>query len=82
MPIKKFRDVSEIEEVRYEPGSQRLFEVIRYVWDLSDRICPLRFPSGVFKHRTIEDAAALREVWEEANFRAHRERIVARRGVR
>lgn len=71
MPVKKYRDVSEIEEPVYEPGSARLYEVIRHVWGLSDLICPLRFPSGVFKHRSIEDAERLREVWEDANFEAH-----------
>jgi hypothetical protein len=75
MSVKKFRDVSEIEEPVYERGSARLFEVIRHVWGLSDRICPLRFPEGVFKHRTIEDAERLREQWEDANFRAHRARM-------
>jgi len=79
MPVKKFRDVSEIEEVTYERGSRRLFEVIAHVWGLSDRICPLRFPPGVFKHRSIEDAERLREQWEDANFRAHRERMAATR---
>lgn len=73
MPVKKYRDVSEIEEVVYEPGSQRLFEVIRYVWELSDLIAPLQFPSGVFKH-TIEDAEALRQTWEDANFERHQRR--------
>jgi hypothetical protein len=75
MPIKKFRDVSEMQEAAYEPGSQQLYEVIRYVWGLSDRICPLKFPAGVFKYRSIEDAEALRETWEDANFRARREQI-------
>lgn len=75
MPVRKFRDVSEIPEVWYEPGSARLFEAIRYVWELSDLICPLRFPSGVFKHRSIEGAEALREQWEDANFRAHQQRM-------
>ncbi|HEX5060878.1 MAG TPA: hypothetical protein VFV99_16035 [Kofleriaceae bacterium] len=80
MGVKKFRDISEIEDVVYERGSRKLYEVIRYVWGLSDVICPQRFPSGVFKHRTIEDAEALREQWEEANFRAHRARMARQRG--
>jgi hypothetical protein len=75
MPVRKFRDVSQIEEETYQPGTQRLFEVIRHVWGLSDLICPLRFPPGVFKHRTIEDAEALRDQWEDANFRRRREQI-------
>lgn len=79
MPVKKFRDISEIEEPVYEPGSRHLYEVIRHVWGLSDLICPLRFPEGVFRHRSIDDAEALREHWEEANFRAHRARLASRR---
>lgn len=78
MPVKKFRDISEIEEPTYEPGSRRLYEVIRYVWGLSDLVCPLRFPEGVFRHRSIEDADALREQWEEENFRRHRARLAGR----
>lgn len=78
MPVKKFRDISEMEEPVYEPGSARLYEVIRYVWGLSDVICPLRFPEGVFKHRSIEDAEALREQWDDANFAAHRARMARR----
>jgi len=72
--LGKFRDVAEMEEPRYEPGSAQLYEVIRHVWGLSDLICPLRFPEGVFRHRTIEDAEALRATWEDANFEAHRAR--------
>ncbi|MEO8550623.1 MAG: hypothetical protein ABI678_11640 [Kofleriaceae bacterium] len=68
--------MSEIEAPTYEPGSRHLFDVIRHVWTLSDRICPLRFPEGVFKHRTIEAAERLRETWEDANFRAHQERKI------
>jgi hypothetical protein len=34
----------------------------------------------VFKHRSIEDAEALRERWEDANFRARREQIDRARG--
>jgi hypothetical protein len=74
MPVKKYRDISEMEEPVYERGSARLYEVIRHVWGLSDLICPLRFPPGVFKHRSVEDAEALREQWELANFRAYQAR--------
>lgn len=82
MPVKRFRDISEVTEPVYESGSAHLYEVIRHTWGLSDRIFPLRFPSGVFKHRSIEDAEALREQWEEANFQAHRRHIEATRPKR
>lgn len=74
MPIRKYRDISEMEEPVHEPGSRELYEVIRHVWGLSDRICPLRFPEGVFRHRTIVEAETLRETWEEANFQRHQAR--------
>lgn len=74
MAVKKFRDISEMTSPRHEPGTRELYEVIRHVWGLADRICPQRFPSGVFKHRSIEDAEALRKRWEDANFAAHRAR--------
>lgn len=80
MTVRRYRDVSEMDEPTYEPGSARLFEVITYVWGLTDQICPLRFPEGVFKHRTIEDAEALREQWEVANFQAHQAHQARRRG--
>ena len=71
MPVKKFRDISEMDEPIHEPGTRELYEVIRHVWGLADRICPQRFPEGVFKHRSIEEAESLREQWEDANFREH-----------
>lgn len=73
MPIKKFRDVSEMTDTWLEPGSPELARAIANVWDVARRLCPLRFPPGVYKHRSIEDAEALRLQWEHAN-------VVARQG--
>ncbi len=62
MPVRKFRDVSEMEGNTWlEPGSPELFRMIRAVWDFAERTAPVRFPRGVFKHRTIEEKQALRE---------------------
>ena len=71
MGVKKFRDVSEMEgNTWYEPGDPRLFEAIRAVWDFAARTTQPRFPPGVYKHRSIEEAEALRETWDQANFEA------------
>jgi hypothetical protein len=75
MPIKKFRDISEMSDTWLEPGSAELARAIHNVWDLANQLCPRHFPPGVFKHRSIEDAEALREEWEHANFVAHQERV-------
>jgi hypothetical protein len=77
MPIKKFRDVSEMRPSVYPPGSAALVVATRYVWSLADRICPLRFPSGVYKHRSIEEAGALQKQWQRANVQAQQQRIRA-----
>jgi hypothetical protein len=50
------------------------------VWDFAARVCPLRFPRGVHKYRSIEEADADRERWEEANFRAFQDRKRAKAG--
>ena len=74
MPVRKFHDVSEMEDTWRDPGDPALFRAIKSVWDFAERTCPLRFPPGVYKHRTIEDAQALVEVWADANFKAFQER--------
>ncbi len=70
MPIKKDKDVSEMEEVWYEPGDPRLFVAIRTTWRLAQMILRPHFPPGVYKHRSIEEANGLREAWDQANLEA------------
>lgn len=75
MPIKKFRDIAEMKGTSYRPGSPELVAATRRIWATSQRICPLRFPPGVYKHRSIEAAEALRKQWQSANVAAQQERI-------
>ena len=75
MPLKKFRDISQMKRTAYRPGSAELLAVIRQVWGFSERICPLRFPPGVHKHRSIEAAQAVQKTWQRVNARAQQERI-------
>lgn len=75
MPIRKFRDVSEMEDTLwYEPGDPALFAAIARVWDFARRTCPMRFPPGVYKHRSLAEADEQRERWEAANFEAFQAR--------
>lgn len=78
MPIKKFRDVSHMRRTVYRVGSPELAAAIRSIWRLSETICPLRFPPGVYKHRSIDDAEALRKQWQKANVQAQQSRIRTR----
>lgn len=80
MPIRRFRDVSEMEGSTWrEPGDPELFRAIRSTWDFAQRTTSPRFPPGVHRHPSKEDAEATRETWAEANFRAFRERRLATR---
>ena len=75
MPIHKFRDVSEMPDGPwYDRDDPALQGAIRRLWAFADRIGPLRFPPGVYRHRTLEDADAQREQWEAANFAAFQAR--------
>lgn len=77
MPVRKIRDLVEMEDSLWrEPGDPALFRAIREVWRFADATCPRRFPPGVYKHRSIEEAEGLRERWEEDDFEA----LWARRG--
>ncbi len=75
MPVRKFRDISEMEgNTWHEPGDPRLFAAIRAVWSLAARMTRPHFPPGVYKHRSIEEADRLRQEWERENFEAFRAR--------
>jgi hypothetical protein len=75
MPIKKFRDISEMTSPVHRPGSAELAATIRLIWRTSRQICPLHFPPGVYKHRSIEEAERLRHTWQQANVQAQQLRI-------
>lgn len=75
MPVRKFRDVAEMEDDSWrQPGDPELFRAIRATWERAHRTLQPHFPPGVYKHRSIEEAEELRERWDEANFRAYRAR--------
>jgi hypothetical protein len=82
MPIKKFRNLEEMnaaeDSLWHEPGTPALWQAIRRVWSFAARTCPRRFPPGVYKHRSLEDAQRQREIWEEENF----QELWRRRGMK
>jgi hypothetical protein len=81
MPVRKFRDVSEMEDTLWrKPGDPDLHRAIAGVWDFAARVFPRHFPPGVYRHRSIEEAKALREQWETADFEAfHQNRKAGQR---
>ncbi len=75
MPVRKFRSVEEMKcELWYEPGDPRLWDAIAAVWGFAAQASRLRFPPGVYKHRSIEESNRLRGEWEAASIRRRQER--------
>jgi len=71
MPWRKVRSLQEMEDTLWRDPGPELWRAIARVWDFAARTCTRRFPPGVYKHRSIEEAQALREQWEDADFQAH-----------
>ncbi len=77
MPVTKFRSAAEVPPppVR-SPGSDELLRAIASTWASAAWTAPLRFPPGVHRHRTVEEANALSDAWLLSNAR----RLARRRG--
>lgn len=64
MPVKKYRDLAEARRDQWsEGGSDENIRRLRFVLKLWGRLRPKRFPRGVFRYRSIEDANAAAEEW-------------------
>jgi hypothetical protein len=62
MPIKKFRSVVDMPPPLPPPPEAR-WRRITELWALSSRLHRTRFPAGVHKNRTIEEANRRRAAW-------------------
>lgn len=78
MPVRKVRSLQEMEDSLWREPGPELWRAIDSVWRFAARTFPRKFPPGVYRYRSIEEAKAQREIWEEADFRA----LWGRRGIR
>ncbi len=70
MPVRKFRDVGEMAGNTWRERGSELHAAIRRTWDFAAKTVELRFPPGVYRHRSIEEVNAQTERWAQANFEA------------
>ncbi len=82
MPVRKHHTIEEMnQEQRWLPtGDSSILKKIRYIWRLSEillRPVGTCVPRGVRKYRSIEEANADRDCWEEE--RVHRIRLERKR---
>ena len=65
MPVLKFRSLSEAcQAKRLQPGTKEFSLALRSVFWMAARFAPnQKFPPGVHKFRTIEQAQAQKRAW-------------------
>ena len=64
MPVHKLRTLQEAEDALWrDPDDPQLWSHIASLWEFSHRLFPRKFPPGVYKHRSIEEANQQREAW-------------------
>lgn len=65
MPVARFHSVEEMDASRSDLWCDKpdaaYFKRLGELWDLSSHINPRKWPRGVFKFRSIEEAQAARE---------------------
>ncbi|MSP62088.1 MAG: hypothetical protein EXR72_17490 [Myxococcales bacterium] len=73
MPVRRLRSLQDAETTLFRDPKDPLFwPTIATVWGLAERLCPPRFPPGLHKHRTIDEANRQTEAWEAAAIRSRR----------
>lgn len=75
MPVRKFRTFEEAREALWgEPGEPGHLRRVAWLWGFSDRLYPMRFPRGLYRFTSIEEANAQRQRWETLGERRERRR--------
>jgi hypothetical protein len=64
MPLRKFRHVEDMTPPPWRtPGDPALERAIAFVLTSAARMSRIRFPPGVYRHRSIEEMNALQMEW-------------------
>jgi len=67
MPVRKFRSFEEAREALWgDPDDPAYRRQLAWLWALSSRLARFRYPRGVYRYATIEEAGRQREAWEAA----------------
>ena len=70
MPIYKYKTFEEARMALWSREPDRTyFRQLNSLWALADRLSRFKYPSGVFKYRTFEEADKQRGEWDLSNTR-------------
>ncbi len=66
MPVQKFRSLDEARDALWgDPRDPTYLRRVAWLWRFAEEVAPRRFPRGVHRYRSIEEANRAREGWEE-----------------
>jgi hypothetical protein len=78
MPLQKFRSFAEARKALWcDKPDAAYYRQVAELWAFAERINPVRFPKGVFKFRSIEEANQAKERWLTEHVRQLREQRLA-----
>lgn len=63
MSVRKFRSVADMPQATLRPLDPRNVRLACELSAVATRMRPVRFPPGVYKHRSLEEAQRLRHAW-------------------
>jgi len=82
MPVRKFRSVADMPPPPLrEPGTTSLFEALAGHWMAGALMADLRFPPGLYRHRSVESLNALTDAWEAERIERVKRRNAAARAA-
>lgn len=81
MPIYKYKTFEEAEEALWNlQPDKAYFKRVAELWDFADKLSPIKYPRGIFKFRSIEEANTHRETIELEYAQKRREMFHQRSG--
>ena len=68
MPVYKYKTFEKAQRAlwNFHPD-ENYFKQVSDLWDTADKLCPIRYPRGVFKFKSIKEAQKQRKEWEIAH---------------
>ncbi|MBI1930716.1 hypothetical protein HYR99_41530 [Candidatus Poribacteria bacterium] len=78
MPVYKYKTFEEAESAlwNFHPNAA-YFNQVAELWKFANQLCPITYPQGIFKYRSIEEANQQRDEWELAHAKRVQERIIS-----